>query len=900
MRKLKLKGVLLSLFLALPSSALALGMGDIKLKSALNQPFDAEIELLSVTPAEAETLKVALASRETFARLGLDRPAVLMFLRFSVEQKAQRHFIKVTSTEPIREPFLGFLLETRWSSGRLLREYTVLIDPPGLGDQESPIISAPVAGASRQAAAGSARQDSESEPSATLRYGPVKADETLWSIASRMRPDHSISVQQMMLALLKANPEAFYDNNVNHLKTGYVLRIDDPAMITAISHADAVLAISQQNRSWQDQAGRAAAAATDRPVTPSSEQSSRAVAAPVEPRLKLVAPEEIKDKADGAAGREERAGAAKEDLLLAQELAEAKTRESHQLAQRIDELEEQLAKMQRLIELKNTDLAALQQQLDQMSKASAEIPAKEAVPEAEEAPAAEAPETETAEANAATAAAEADADADASATATAETEPSSAAEIKPDAVEAPKPPAKRPQPAAKPVPAPAPVEQPGLLSEILSDPMMLGGLGVVVLALLSLFGLAVKRRRDASAGFSESILAASSSSAISSSSTLSEQSDESSLFSDLAASGMSNLQGSEADVDPLTEADVYMAYGRHQQAEELLKSALEAQPGRQDIKLKLLEVYYYSKERSAFEALAEELHAELEGKGPLWAKVLVMGHELCPDNPLFMAEQSLEAELPFVGDVDLGDALDIGIDMDALAEDLESAYEEEGGSPDFDLDLDLADLDAELEMAIGSGTAEQAASPAPAEEPANAVMDLGDLDFEALDFSEEEASASSDSAVQSLASEAEADDALLPDLDLSALDLGDEAAPAADQATADAGDAELDLGDLDFGDLDLGLDFDASENAEADDASLGLDDLDLGDLGLGDETGADAMDLGDLGLGDLDAVGTKLDLAKAYVEMGDREGAQAILQEVLQEGDDGQKSQAQELLGKLG
>lgn len=331
----KLAYTLLSLLFVLPSAAFALGMGDIKLRSALNQPFNAEIELLSVSAEEAESLKVGLASYETFARVGLDRPAALMFLRFNVEKRGDRHLIKITSTEPIREPFLSFLVETSWRSGRLLREYTVLIDPPGMGEEEPAAVQAPVVATTAPAAApraptvvsGAAPAAAPRAPvvssSGGLNYGPVKADETLWAIANRMRPNSSVSTQQMMMALLKANPEAFYDNNVNRLKMGYVLRIDDPALITAMSHADAVRAISAQNRAWQDHLKQAGAVAADRPVVATTPQAARAVAAPVEPRLKLVAPEGTDTAAAGTAADAAAAVELRKQLLLAQETAEA-------------------------------------------------------------------------------------------------------------------------------------------------------------------------------------------------------------------------------------------------------------------------------------------------------------------------------------------------------------------------------------------------------------------------------------------------------------------------------------------------------------------------------------------------------------------------------------------------
>ena len=127
-RKLAFK--LLSLLLVLPSAAYALGLGDIQLHSALNQPFNADIELLSASSSDIGSLKVSLASYDEFSRLGLDRPAALMFLKFSVQQRDGTYYVKVSSKQPIKEPFLDFLVDVSWGSGQLLREYTVSLDPP--------------------------------------------------------------------------------------------------------------------------------------------------------------------------------------------------------------------------------------------------------------------------------------------------------------------------------------------------------------------------------------------------------------------------------------------------------------------------------------------------------------------------------------------------------------------------------------------------------------------------------------------------------------------------------------------------------------------------------------------------------------------------------------------------
>lgn len=419
-----------------------------------------------------------------------------------------------------------------------------------------------------------------------------------------------------------------------------------------------------------------------------------------------------------------------------------------------------------------------------------------------------------------------------------------------------------------------------MLDELLADPLLLGGAGAVVLALLVLVGLFIKRRRAGGPGFSESILTAGGTSLLNSKTTSGAPSEESSLFSDLAVSGMNSMQGGDAEVDPLTEADVYMAYGRYQQAEELLKEALSSHPERHDIKVKLLEVYYSTKDRAAFEPLADEVFNALEGNGPLWGKVLVMGHELCPDNPMFSAAPETGAGLDLGGHGAGGDVLDIGLDLDALAEDMESSSEGGGAAFNLDLGVDFSDLD---EGAVAAPAA--APRKAAVEEPADVVFDLSGLEEAVAEPEPQPVTVAAEPEPQQPAKEPEQ----AMEFDLGDFHFGEPAAeaPAVEAAPAAKQEAAL---DFELGDLSLDMGEEAAAETPMD---LGLEapagEVDLSDLG----------DLGDLDLGDLDAVGTKLDLAKAYVDMGEPDSARSILNEVLAEGDDKQKQQAQDLLKQL-
>ncbi len=955
----KLFKSLLSLSLIAPLSAFAIGLGEVHLHSALSERLQANIDLLSVTPAEANNISVSLASQDTFDKVGLERPSILMYLQFEVTQDANGNYvIQVTSREPITEPFLDFLIEVDWKSGRVLREYTLLLDPPSGYQETAPVVATPAATTAPQPTTASKMAPAESgesaatvettdsmmaaEPSTapdmaedtmmgadaiaaeasvpmdeasmgSLVYGPVKANETLWRIAQQMRPNKDISVQQMMMALLKANPYAFYDNNINRLKRGYVLRIDDPEILTAMSKADASREVARQTRAWQDYREAVASKAMQRPadttaVKPSTEA---AVAAKKEPKLKLVAPEGKAADSAASSGTTTSTSAAEmnEELMLAMESAAAQRKENADLKDRLSALEGQITDMEKILALKDADLAALQQQLREQGKAgqmpSAEQVAAAAadtemkqpelvVKEGDSATSAK-PEEKLAMAEAATAempVAEATVAAkEGEATAKPETQEAVTPETKPEQVkpaEAAKPP-RRPRPV---VPA-APVEPPSFIDTLLQDTMMLGAIGGAVVLILVLLLIMVKRRRKG--GFQESILNAGGTTSMMKASD--EQGSETSFLSDLAISGMGpgTIQTDEGEADPITEAEVFMAYGRNQQAEEVLKKAREVSPDRIDIAAKLLEVYYNSKDSVKFEALAEETVGSLQADESLWGKVLAMGHELCPQNVLFeagaasAAAASTGAAAPAAAD----NVMDIGLDLDEISAEMEG--EAEAGM-DLDLGLDFSDLEEDSSSEPVAAVSESLVEEEEGDEQ-------GALDYDVAGIQED---------LASLNGAAEESGGLDFDLDLS----------ASEEAADEGMDFDLDLGASEEA-ADEGMEFDlgalgAVEEEPASSAEEVGFDLDLGDLG-GETDGGDGdmsfdMDLGDLDtalddLGDLsdlgeldtgeDEVATKLDLAQAYAEMGDAEGARSMLEEVVAAGSAEQKQQAQALIEKL-
>jgi pilus assembly protein FimV len=810
----RLAPALAALVLLLPVAAHALGLGNMTMNSALNQPLDAKIELLSVQSGDLANLSISLGTNEDFERVGVVREFFYTEFKFAVTKKPDgSSYIQVTTRKPIVEPFLDFVVEARWARGRILREFTVLVDPPALSaeapapvqqaataptpapqvSRQAPIQKSAPPAPIQQAAQPAIQQPVQPAPIREraelmtepmnrddLNYGLIKYKDTLFDIANKMRSG-DVTTNQMMLALARNNPKAFYNGNINQMKAGFVLRIDDRETLTSLSEVDAKVEVNRHHVEWiARKSGKIIRQTSEAPAGGKVSRGDKPAgkrSAEEQARLKLVAPG---TEGAGSGVGDEDMGRMREDLLLAAEALDANKQETDELKNRMLEMEEQLESMQRLIMLKDDEMMAIQKQFGKEKVAEQ----AEGTPEAllETTPDTAATDEETKDMPA---------------------EGDAAAENPAEMASAPKPKFK-----------PAPLTEPGIVDELMSmldDPMiMYGGIGLLVL----IIGLVVyKKRKGSGDSFEESILN------VGATAESMEDSNESSMVSDFAMSemsGMSGLSADAADVDPVSEADVYLAYGRHQQAEEILTESLANDPDRHDVKLKLLEVFFAAKNSDAFEKGAQELHDAIgDESDPLWAKAVTMGQQLCPDNSLFGGSSDAAPQ------EDSSDAAEEGAVSDV-------ADASEDDLLDFDFDIDSAgdddgidDVFAELEAATaGSEVADDSKS----DEPDDSALDL--------------------------------DTPLEPDA---------AAAPAEEE--------------------DNSLDFDMGESTVADTSTESKDDI--GDLS------GDAF-------GEVDEVGTKLDLAKAYVDMGDSDGARSILEEVIEEGDESQKAQANELLRALG
>lgn len=626
-----------ALLLALVSPKIfALGLGELDMRSALNQPMDAVIELTSATSADMDDIEVSLASLQDHARAGLSKASILANFSFTLEKNAAgKPVVRIRSDEAVREPYLEFMLELDWSRGHLLRQYTVLVDPPVMMPAEAPpkpvapvsravtpppVTRAPVARpvpARPPVAAPSTVTVAPTPPAGASEYGPIRRNETLWSIAERLRPGNDVSVEQMMLALQRANPHAFEGNNINRLRAGVTLAVPDRDAVLAMSTREARAETRRQYAEWQSRgtqtsAASAPAAAESAAATEPAETEQPAVdaslaeAGPGESRLQLMAPDEdiaAEAEAGSAApgNTAESAPGARQQLALAAEEVAAERAQSQELRSRVGELEDQVNTMKRLLELKDDELARLQQSVSGDTELPAEVSVDtEVSAETEDAaadmtPAVSATDTET-ETAAAT-----------------ETETTTAATLTDQAA--------------------------GLVNRLMSNPL-LAGLGVLVALLLGGILWATARARSSQGMLDDDLTmerqlaeeAGRDSFRSVPDVPISEAADEEPEIEEEAPV---ETMHEEADSDPLTEADVYLAYGRIQQAEDVLLSALQSHPDNADARLKLLEVYHSAGNAAAFDQAAATFHEMQGDQDERWERIAAMGLALSPHNALY-------------------------------------------------------------------------------------------------------------------------------------------------------------------------------------------------------------------------------------------------------------------------
>ncbi|WP_431261697.1 FimV/HubP family polar landmark protein [Roseateles chitinivorans] len=878
-------------------SAYGLGLGKLTVQSALGETLRAEIDVSSLTPEEASSLKLRVAPPESYRASGLDYNAVLASTQVQLARRADgRPYLRLSSDRAVQEPFVDVILEVNWSSGRLTREFTLLFDPPSNNvarssePTTSPVISAPASTptvvapppvARTQTPTASAPATPVSQPPAPAtarapRPAPsaaapspatpgsdytVQPGDTLSRIAGRTQPS-GVSLDQMLVGLYRSNPDAFINQNMNRLKSGSVLSVPGSDAVQSITPQEARRVIQAQSNDFGGYRQRLAEGAPALKAEENSRQAKGSVQASVEDRKPATstAPDKLTlSKPSGVSGAESKV---------------SKDTEKKDSAARVAELTrnvEELKKLSTAASKPSTTTAA--------APAPAPAPAPTPAPAPAPAPAVVPPVSVAANVPAAS---EAPA---ASAPASAVVAEAPASVPVPVAASAPR---------AVPAPKPAP-EEPGFLDS-LSDyfPALVAALAVIA------GGIGYNRwraRRDAASrsetAFAESRLAPDSFFGHSGGQRVDTR--------DASTTGQSSMSYSLSqldaigDVDPVAEADVYLAYGRDLQAEEILKEALRANPERLAIRLKLLEVYGKRRDIKGFEQLAVQLYAETRGQGEDWAKVQELGRQADPENPLY---QPGGAPTMFENDDERPEP------MNASTLPATGMAHPGGGA-----------------LARAAATAAAAAAAAPRDSGPSSLMDL-DLD---LDLGSPPAPAPAMAATQALPSSA-SQAPMNMDLDLST--------PSAAPTQASARELEFDLGDLDdLGggtsastpahdsssldfdlssiDLDLPADTPAGHDGRGKSNANDIEDItsvDLPDLSAPDSKPVtpDTMSLDDLGV-DLDSIDPnddealqrQLELAEEFRQIGDTEGARDVLQELVGKADGPMRARAQQMLDQL-
>lgn len=607
----------------------ALGLGELNLQSALNQQFKAEIKLTNLRGLQIDEVIPNLASQSDFDRVGVERGYLLTDLRFKVVQADGGDLIiHVTSNKLIVEPFLNFIVEVLWPNGRILREYTTLLDPPIFSESRVEAITAseavsrtPISSQSSKSGRSvnqstsdlsSSRQVIETSPqalsSAAAQVGEVKDDEygvtgagdTLWTIALNARPNKSVTVQQTMLALQRANPEAFINNNINLLKAGYVLRLPSAREIREGSISASAVEVRVQNEAF-DVYKKGSVAQLD--GTGRSSNNDARGQGESSGELKLLASNQSSGERAGE-GSSVRSQELENNLAVAEEDLDRARRANTEMSVRLDDLQDQLETLTEILTLKDDQLAALSAEL---KKIQSSTPA---------------------------------------------TSGAAATEV-----------------------AVSPSGDSNLMTTIAS---VVGGIVVLLVAIGSL--IFMRRRQQATALDDEFV-----------EESLEDEIDEEEEETDSELDSENQNENVDQDEDQnqdededseeevtqetndvISEVEIYIAYGRFPQSITFLQNAIEAEPNRADIQLKLLEVYVQTEDSVAFNLQLEQL-------------------KLLEDDEAMQSAMALQQNIP-------GAAEEAAASMDATIISSEPMIAiEEPEDDDDDLSFDLDDLDSETE-----------------------------------------------------------------------------------------------------------------------------------------------------------------------------------------------------------
>ena len=671
-------------FTSASSTLLALGLGEIKLKSGLNQPLDAEITLLSVRNESNDQLRGLLGSHDDFERTGIERVYFLSKIRFQTITKPNgQQVLKLTTEEAVKEPFLNFLVNLEWPNGKLLREYTLLLDPPVFDDAPEAIV-APVIRESRPEPAPTktiTRQMQRKPQWQGEIYGPTSSSDTLWSIAAKVRPSRAVTIQQAMITIFEANPEAFMRGNINNLKRGAELKVPDSEVFNQLSQREAMSMIARHNENWRTGKRSEPRVVMDT-SSDSGYKSTTQTSNSEQGRLSLST-----DSSETGIG-----GSSVSDIIVEEENEILKQQNDSLIVQSESDAEK-IQQLERLLELKNEQLANMQNR-------------EEAVPE----------EVQPKKVDTTT-----------------EIEPLS----KPIQTEVSTPSVTDNASKNSTID--------NVLSGQYNLYMAIGG-GVILLLLI--VSIMRRRRDDVdyntAISSNKSDVTPSSTPTESYSKSADEvlagtNVDDSETVEDILVE--KDIADTAAVSDPLGEADIYLAYGKFGQAESLLLAAIAEDPERIELSTKLLECYAEMNDHNKFESQVNSLETAMSSDSELAKNIEDLYQTAWPEGELFAAdseeefstdiaddemttEDSLDADtisdniedVPSVEDV-FGEELDtvdddddnsLEIDesllVDEESDDEHTESDTEVSSDDIDTQLDLAR--AYIEMGDHEGTRE--------------------------------------------------------------------------------------------------------------------------------------------------------------------------------------------------
>jgi len=810
-------------------NASALALGRVNVQSALGEPLRAEIELPQITTAEADSLAVELASPEVFRAQGMEYSTAAHSVRVRIGNRPDGTLVLLLSSDrPINDPFVDLVIDASWNSGNITRSYTMLLDPPNIPRREAtvntpaqlsgggnvsylpppPSAPAPLPAIAPPAPPPPSSSSSSSSFSATASNFSsdlsgdavtVRAGDTAGRIARANKPG-TVSLDQMLVAMARANPHAFIKGNVNRLRAGVVLQMPSEAEALATPATEARKLIATQSHDFnayrQTLAGNAPLAEINSPGRTGGGRIQTDIqeskpAQPSSDRLQIVP--------GGTTGV----------VDDAEKIALEKQKQEEQ--NRLEEIKKNIDDLKAIGQGTTTPNPTAPTDAPPPPALGLEVTPPEGLPGLP----VDAPPSE----------------------------PLPEPKPEPEPAPAPPPPA-RPAP-----PPPMPQPEPSLLDSLTEDPLLAGGALAVILGLLGFAGWRYKKSKEEEEEM-EDESSFFRSGGIGSQQIDSEQSNLTSVDDGSSVMSYSPSQlDAGGDVDPVAEADVYLAYGRDVQAEEILKEASRHHPDRVSIPAKLAEIYAKRQDTVALETVASEVYSLTGGQGPEWNRVCELGRDVDPENTLYSAGKSAVASAPAAGPAPVAF---VSTEPAPIAP--SSAGNSAGNSVLPDLDLDLA-------LNLPDAPSASPVQPLVSAPPPAPLLDLP------LDTASTPATEAPPSSL---------------DFQISGISLldGTDAAPAP-MGSAPAPTPSTGTGSLEFSISDLSLDLDVPT---ASPVAAGPDSLQPLSAAQPDDD---------------DPLATKLALAEEFSAIGDYDGARSMVEEVIAEATGELKARAQRLLAQM-